>query len=278
MLMGVWIMVGVTFREAVRRKILWAALLAGGAFLTLFATGMHFQAKDLRRYNVPPFIRYQVQSSILQVGFYAADVLAVLLAILTSVDTLSGEIASGTIHAIATKPISRWQILLGKWIGFAGMVAVYVALMFAGVGMVGRVVTGIATPRIFFGGALVYLECLLVLTMTVLCGTYFSTLTNGVIVIGLHGLAFIGGWIEQIAAITNSPRLVTVGIVSSLVMPSEALWHRASFEMQSSFARTLQFTPFANASAPSKAMIGYAVAYLVIALAIAIHHFRERDL
>jgi ABC-type transport system involved in multi-copper enzyme maturation permease subunit len=276
--MGVWIMTGVTFREAARRKILWAALLAGGTFLALFATGMHFQAKDLARTNLPPFIRYQLQSSVLQVGFYAADVLAVLLAILTSVDTLSGEIASGTIHSIATKPISRWQILLGKWLGFASMLVVYVALMFAGVGIVGRVVAGIVTPRIFLGGALVYLECLLVLTMTVMCGTYFSTLTNGVIVVGLHGLAFIGGWIEQIAALTNSPRLVTVGVVSSLLMPSEALWHRASFEMQSSFARTLQFTPFAIASAPSKAMIGYAVAYLGIALAIAIHRFRERDL
>jgi len=276
--MGVWIMASVTFREAARRKILWTALLAGGAFLSLFATGMHFQAKDLARYSVPLFIRYQVQSSVLQVGFYAVDVLAVLLAILTSVDTLSGEIASGTIHAIATKPVARWQILVGKWIGFAIMVAVYVALMFAGVGIVGRVVTGIVTPRIFLGGALVYLECLLVLTMTVMCGTWFSTLTNGVVVIGLHGLAFIGGWIEQIAALTNSPRLVTVGIVSSLLMPSEALWHRASFEMQSSLARTLQFTPFANASAPSFAMVGYAVVYLMIAFAIAIGHFRERDL
>lgn len=276
--MGVWIMASVTFREAARRKILWAALLAGGAFLTLFATGMHLQAKDLARYKVPPFIRYQVQSSVLQVGFYAVDVLAVLLATLTSVDTISGEIASGTIHAIATKPVARWQILVGKWIGFAIMVAVYVALMFAGVGIVGRVVTGIVTPRIFLGGALVYLECLLVLTMTIMCGTWFSTLTNGVVVIGLHGLAFIGGWIEQIAALTNSPRLVTVGIVSSLLMPSEALWHRASFEMQSSLVRTLQFTPFANASAPSLAMVGYAVVYLMIAFAIAIRHFRERDL
>jgi Cu-processing system permease protein len=277
-LIGVWIMASVTFREAARRKILWAALLAGGAFLTLFATGMHLQAKDLARYGVPPFIRYQVQSSVLQIGFYAVDVLAVLLAILTSVDTISGEIASGTIHAMATKPVARWQILVGKWIGFAIMAAVYVALMFAGVGIVGRVVTGIVTPRIFLGGALVYLECLLVLTMTVMCGTWFSTLTNGVVVIGLHGLAFIGGWIEQIAALTNSPRLVTVGIVSSLLMPSEALWHRASFEMQSSLVRTLQFTPFANASAPSLAMVGYAVVYLMIAFAIAIRHFRERDL
>jgi len=276
--MGAWIIAGVTFREASRRKILWAALLAGAAFLTLFAIGMRLQAKDLAGSRMPPFIRYQLQSSFLQVGFYAANILAVLLAILTSVDTLSGEIASGTIHAIATKPVPRWQILVGKWVGFAGMVAVYVALMFAGVGMVGRLAAGIVTPRLFLAGALVYLECLLVLTMTVMCGTWFSTLTNGVVVIGLHGIAFIGGWIEQIAALTNSPRLVTVGIVSSLLMPSEALWHRASFEMQSSLARSLQFTPFANASTPSVAMIGYAMAYLLIAFAMAIRHFRERDL
>src|SRR5207249_12153716 len=110
-------MADVTFREATRRKIVWAALLAGGAFLTLFAAAMHFQAKDLARCNVPPSIRYQVQSSILQVRFYAADVLAVLLAILTSVDTIAGEIASGTIHAIAPKPGSRWQIRNGMRLG-----------------------------------------------------------------------------------------------------------------------------------------------------------------
>ena len=277
-MIGVWIMAGVTFREAARRKIAWAALLAGTAFLILFATGMHFQANDLTRYKVAPFVRYQIQSSVLQVGFYAVDMLAVLLAILTSVDALSGEIASGTIQAIATKPVSRWQILVGKWIGFACMLAVYVALTFAGVATVGRVVAGIATPGVLLGGLLVYLECLLMLTMTFAFGTWFSTLTNGVIVIGLHGLAFIGGWIEQIAALTNSPHLVTVGIVSSLLMPSEALWHRASFEMQSPVARTLQFTPFSNASAPSGAMIAYATAYLLVAFAIAFYHFGERDL
>ena len=276
--MGVWIMAGVTFREAARRKIAWAALLAGGAFLALFATAMHFQVKDLAHSSVPPVIRYQLQSAFLQVGFYTADILAVLLAVLTSADTIAGETASGTIHAIASKPVPRWEILVGKWIGFACMVAVYVALMFSGVATVGRVVAGIATPRVFLGAGLVYLECLIVLTLTFACGTWFSTLTNGVIVIGLHGLAFIGGWVEQIASLANSPRLVTLGVISSLLMPSEAMWHRASFEMQSSFARTLQFTPFSNMSAPSGAMVGYAVAYTAAAFAIAIYHFRDRDL
>ncbi len=232
--MGAWIMAGVTFREAARRKILWTALLAGSAFLALFGTGMHFQAEHFTRVSLPPFVRYQVLSTMLQVGFYAVDLLAVIMTILTSVDALSGEIASGTIQAIATKPIPRWQVLIGKWMGFAGM-----AFMF---------------------------------------GTWFSTLTNGVIVLGLHGLAFIGGWIEQIGAATDTPRLVTVGVVSSLIMPSESVWRRASFEMQSSFARSLRFSPFSEASAPSAAMVGYAIAYLLVALVVALYHFHRRDL
>ena len=34
--MGAWILAGVTFREAARKKLLWMALLAGLAFLALF--------------------------------------------------------------------------------------------------------------------------------------------------------------------------------------------------------------------------------------------------
>jgi Cu-processing system permease protein len=276
--MGAWIMAGVTFREAARRKILWTALIAGVAFLGLFATGLHFQAKDMIRYSVPPVIRYQVQSAMLQIGFYAVDVLAVVMTILTSVDTLSGEIASGTMQAIATKPVPRWQILIGKWIGFAAMTGAYVTVMFAGVAGAGHFIVSLLPPHTFRAGLLVFLECLLALSVTIMCGTWFSTLTNGVVVLGLHGIAFIGGWMEQVGSFTNSSRLVTIGVVSSLMMPSEAVWRRASFEMQSSFTRALGFTPFSTSSAPSAAMIGYASAYLLVALVIAMRHFHERDL
>ena len=276
--MSVWIMAGVTFREAARKKFLWMAFLAGLAFLALFGTGMHFQVKSHR--NLPPILYRQILMGMLLVGFYAVDLLAVLMTILTSVDTISGEIGSGTIQAIATKPIPRWQLLIGKWIGFAGMSAGYVAVMFAGVSAVGHFIGSIVPPHVYRGAALVFLECLLVLTITLLCGTWFATITNGAIVLGLHGLAFLGGWIEQIGALTDTQNLVTVGVVASLLMPSESVWRRAVFEMQSTFTRsvTQQIGPFSNASAPSLTMIVYAVAYLLVALSIAIYHFHERDL
>src|SRR5437879_5624373 len=113
--MGVWILAGVTFREAARKKLLWMALLAGLAFLALFGTGLHYHMKDFTTRSV--LIRRQVLNAMLMMGLYAVDLLTVMMTVLTSVDTLSGEISSGTIHAVATKPISRWPVLVGKWVG-----------------------------------------------------------------------------------------------------------------------------------------------------------------
>jgi len=107
--MGVWIMAGVTFREAARRKILWITVLAGSAFLALFGTGMHFQFKDFTRQSLPPFVRYQLEATMLQVGFYAVDLLAVVMTILTSVDTLSGEMVPAR-----SKPSLQSRSLAGR--------------------------------------------------------------------------------------------------------------------------------------------------------------------
>ncbi len=274
--MGAWTMAGITFREAARKRFLWIALVAGFAFLLLFGTGLHFQVKSLARTNL--LLRRQVLNGMLMVGLYAADLLTVVMTVLISVDTLSGEIASGTIHAIATKPIRRSEILLGKWLGFVGMLAIYAAIMVGGVSGVTYILSG-ATPRhLLLGSGLILLESILLLNLTFLCGTTFSTLTNGVLVLGLHGLAFLGGWIEQAGALAHSPRAMDVGVIASLIMPSESFWRRAAFELQSPLIGAIGLSPFSNASVPSRAMMVYAALYLIIALLWALHCFRQKDL
>lgn len=275
---GVGIMAAVTFREAARKKVLWMALVAGAAFLALFGTGLHFQARDIARRVQNPVVRRQIADATLMMGLYAADLLTVVMAILTSADTLSGEIASGAIHAVATKPVTRRQILLGKWLGFAAMLAVYVVLMAGGVALLAYLISGVTARLLLPGLGLIWLESIVVLNLTLLCGTVFSTLTNGVIVLGLYGMAFLAGWIEQAGSITHSPHVVQTGIIASLIMPSESLWRRAAFEMQSPLTGAINLSPFSNASVPSLPMVGYAVAYLAIALLLALHQFRVRDL
>ena len=280
--MGAWIVAGVTFREAARKKLLWMALLAGSAFLALFGTGLHFQLKDFAS-RTSPLIARQGVDALLMVGLYAVDLMAVVMTVLTSVDTLSGEIDSGTIQAVATKSITRSQLLLGKWLGFIGMLTLYLALMVGGITaltylMSLRSLGGVAPHHLLRGMSLIWLECVLLLTVTFMFGTSLSTLTNGVLALGMHGLAFIGGWIEQAGALTHSPRAVNVGIAASVLMPSESLWRRAAFEMQSPLVGAVGFSPFSNASVPSVAMVAYAGVYVAVALGFALRCFGRRDL
>jgi hypothetical protein len=69
-----------------------------------------------------------------------------------------------------------------------------------------------------------------------------------------------------------------VGIVTSLLFPTEAIWRRATFEMQSALATVLDISPFVTRSVPSQIMIFYTVLYLVITLAAAIRIFQNRDI
>lgn len=274
----IWVMAAVTFREALRKRILWMALAAGAAFLALFATGLHFQIETAERIHATPFLRKQGQSAMLMMGLYAIDLLIVAMTVLTSVDTLSGEIASGTIQAVATKPVRRWELLLGKWLGFAAMLTLYIALMVLGINGVTYVMAGVSAQHLASGFGLMWLESMLLLSVTFFFGTTFSTLTNGVLALGLHGLAFLGGWIEQAGALTHTRKAVDLGIVASVLMPSEALWRRAAFEMQSPLATAFNLTPFSGASVPSTRMVAYAAVYASVLLALAIRTLQKRDL
>ena len=75
--MAVWIMAGVTFREAARKKMLWMALIAGAGFLTLFAVGLHFQARDFARNDMSPVLKREISFTMLTMALYAVDLLAV---------------------------------------------------------------------------------------------------------------------------------------------------------------------------------------------------------
>jgi Cu-processing system permease protein len=275
---AIGIIARMTLREAARRKILWTASIAAVLLLVVFAVALRLQVLEFQSRALSPFLRYQVESGMLVIGLYTCDLLAVVMTILTSIDTLAGEMSSGTIHAIATKPITRWQIFAGKFLGFAAMSTAYVALTFTGTVAVAYALTGVLPVHPLRGALLIVFECMLALGLTFLLGTWFSTLTNGVLVLGLQGLAFMGGWLEQVSGFSQSAHIVTLGVVSSLIMPGESLWRRAAYEMQTPLAGSLSFSPFANVSIPSGIAVGYAGIYLVVVLAVAIYHFQQRDL
>jgi hypothetical protein len=158
------------------------------------------------------------------------------------------------------------------------MLTLFIAFLVFGIDGIMGVMGGVTARHLPAGFALIWMESMLLLSVTLLLGTYFSTLTSGVIALGLHGVAFLGGWIEQAGALSHTPKALDAGIIASILMPSESLWRRAAFEMQSPLASAINFSPFSAASVPSSAMIAYAALYALVFLLLAIRRLQIRDL
>jgi Cu-processing system permease protein len=277
----VLILARLTLREAIRRRIVLAAFLLGVVFLLLYSIGFYMVARaayTLRENTLQTVINQEGFNTLFLAGLYAINFLTIAIAALLAADSLAGEINSGTIQSIVTKPVRRLDIVLGKWLGFAILLGSYLLLMAGGVILIVWIEVGYVAPNLLAGVGLIYLESLLVMSAALMLSTSFTGLATGAVIFGLYGLAFIGGWVEQIGSFLHSQTAINVGIVTSLIIPSEALWRRAAYEMQSPISGALGISPFGTISVPSALMIVYSAVYMVGAVALALRLFGRRDL
>ena len=281
--MHTFVIARLTFLEAMRRRILLAALLLGIAFLILYGIGFYFIITETLPNESGPtgvLMRNQIYNFLLMAGLFAINFLTLAMGALVSADTLAGEIGSGAIQSIVTKPLRRVEVVLGKWLGFAILIGLYLLLMIGGMMAIVYALSGYIAPNLWRGIPIIYLETVMVMTITLACSSTVSTLATGGIVFGLYGLAFIGGFVEQIGAALKNQTAVNIGVISSLIMPSEALLRRAAYEMTTPVAQSfgLGGGPLVVVSVPSTLMVVYGVIYLSVMLLIAIRQFNRRDL
>ena len=277
------VMLKLTLREAARRKVLWGLVLLTLVFLAFYALGLSFvHGQIMRAFQLgrgPRFFSLNdVWNFWLTATLYAANFLIVMMTVLISVDAVAGEISSGTIHAIAAKPLRRLDILLGKWLGFAVILGSYVAVLIGGVFVITSLITGYVAQNIGEAMGLMFLEALVLLCVSFLGGTRLPTLANGVLGFGLFGLAFIGGWMQLIGNFPGfeSEAAVTLGQLTSLVMPSEALWRYALSQVSSG---ANPFSIMFNATTPPDArIVPYAIVFALAMLTLAVLSFQRRDL
>src|SRR5260370_7689029 len=103
------------------------------------------------------------------------------------------------------------------------MLTAYIAIMVGGVNSVTYAMAGITARHLARGLSLMWMESIVLLSVTFAFATYFSTLATGVLTLGLHGLAFLGGWLEQFAAITQTPRAVDFAAIPHPLLPTPTL-------------------------------------------------------
>ncbi|HEX3838117.1 MAG TPA: ABC transporter permease [Steroidobacteraceae bacterium] len=266
-----------TFLEMRRRRIVQAALACGFGCLAVFAIAIYL----MHHVHQPPRPLLQIRI-ILQLqtlaGLYAVNLMTVTVAVMLAVDTMSGEIASGVMQTIASKPVSRAQIVLGKWLVHWLMIAAYTTFMVLGIVLEMRFITGFAQPHVPAAVGLMTLQGTVLLSIVVAGGVRLTTVANGMIAFALYSVAVVGGWIEQIGVMMGDSGARYIGTAISLMSPTDALWRRAVYLLQPPMMAQVSMAPFSPASVPSMAMVWWAAAFAAAALALSTVWFKKRAL
>lgn len=111
----IWAIALNTFREAARIRVLYGVLV-----LVLGSNGLALVLGQLSFHEAGRVAR--------DVGLAGISLFGSLTAIFLGVFLLYTEVARRTIHAIVAKPISRWEFVVGKYLGMALVLTVLVGV------------------------------------------------------------------------------------------------------------------------------------------------------
>lgn len=289
-----WLMALFTFREAWRKKVAFIAGALTLAFLILYGTGLHFITRDMVNTANPTasaasYYAMMQAITLFVLGIYLASFLVAGLAILAAVGSIAGEIENGSLYTLAVRPLSRRDLLLGKFLCLAAMLVLYAALFFLALAGLVYWQTGLVIPGLVPALGLFILEPLVLLAVTMLGTTRLSTLGNGVLAFALYALAVVGGMMEQIGALIENTVTVYTGVITSLILPADAVYRRLvatvvdrlpagnGQDIPRLINPQSMLGPFGSQSTPSDWMLLYTLVYIVILLAAAVYVFNRRD-
>ncbi|MGQ9496837.1 MAG: ABC transporter permease subunit [Desulfotomaculales bacterium] len=272
-----------TFKEALRQKLVLLTVLLSAAFLILYTLGVRAAGRFLHDLaGRDPLLASITQTQLLVMGLFFGYLIIALMTVFAGTGTVSSEIESGVLQTIITRPLSRAAVIAGKFLGLGGLLVLYACLFFGTVVGIVHYYTGLGVAGPLPALGFFCLIPVVLLAVTVLGSTVLPTLANGIAVFALYVVGFIGGTVEQLGALIDNAVMVRIGIVSGLLMPADALYRKMVAVLTAATADPLaavrQMGPLGSLSEPSLWMLVYTLLYACAALALAVRVFNRRDL
>ncbi len=183
-----------TFREALARKIFWALFGLSTAMILFFlflmkidvvqgamATVSLFGQTNRKMTDVSRLVR-QVHGGIATFLY----TWGMALAVFASAGLVPTVLEPGRIELLLSKPIHRYQILLGRYLGNLAVVALNVTYLIVGVWLVFGAKTGVWSPSFLYAIATTVFIFAVLLSVVLLTGVLFeSAAVSTMVTIGL---------------------------------------------------------------------------------------------
>jgi Cu-processing system permease protein len=243
-----------TFREAVRDRVLYVLLfLAAAAVFGSKAIGWVSIGQDIK--------------IVKDISLAAVSVFGVLIAIFVGANLVYKEIDKRTIYTILSRPLWRWEFVLGKYLGLMGLLALVTVVM-AGAAAVYVVFLGGAVDRVFFLAVLlIYAELMLVTALAVMLSAAASPILGALVVFSVYVIGHTTGILADLPEhLENSPAKPLLE-AAYYVVPN-----LSNFNIRAEAANGVAV----SGSFVLWAMV-YGLAYTVMLLALAAVAFEDKD-
>jgi Cu-processing system permease protein len=258
---ALWAIARSTFRQAIRDRLLYGILF--------FAVAMLFFGLVLGELSL-----HEEERVVIDVGLAGISLFTVIAATIAGVNLLYKELDRKTLFTVLSKPIARWQFLVGKFAGLAvtillalSLMGVVLVLILLGKGMV----VPTALPHFL---ALISVEAVVVTAIAVFFSSFATPFMSGIFTFGIFVIGRNGDVLAELAnrkagGFAGSILGFLVDITPNLYLfyPSGEMFEDRYRSIHTSFV-PLEYVGYSAA---------YGLAYAACLIVLAVLIFRRKD-
>ena len=246
-----------TFREAVRDRVLYNliafALLLSGAAILVGQISIEIE-----------------KLVVINLGLTAVSLFGVVIAIFIGIGLVSKEIEKRTLYTVLSRPVRRWEFIVGKFFGLAGTLVVNTFFMAIGVFAALLYVSHRfvrADALILVALYFIILEFLIICSLALLFSSFSSPLLSAVFAFSLFVIGSFAEDLRNFAAMAHG---------FSRVLATGAAYLVPNFSAFNVITSVAHEQPVAAQLIVNNTL--YALFYAIMALSGAVLIFERRDL
>lgn len=245
-----------TFREAIRNKVVGTLFF----FLVLASLGTALLAE----------MSVHEEKRVTADGvLFLSTIFSVAIAVHSTVTLLHTEIERRTIYTLLSKPIARWQFLLGKFMGVGLLLlSVTAVLMLVSLGLYATR-GGEIHPTVLLAYLTLYFQLTIVIAVTLLFASFSSPLLSGMFTAGV----FVAG--NLVSQLTDARELVAQTSTGLALLIDALVVALPNFESLSLAPLVTYLQPVSPQYVLSAAW--YSFSYCAVVMAVTITIFNRRN-
>jgi Cu-processing system permease protein len=272
-------------RESLRRRVFAVVAALTGVFLVLYGLGAQWTFDEVERHDgFVPVVDATVATgaTLLGLAMFATLFLGTVLAVFLTLGAVRGEAERGLLAPILVRPVSRREVLAGRYLAAAGVCGGYVVAVFLAAAVLTRITGGWWPDRVIGPAVGLAVAVALLAALSLAGSVVLSSTANGIAVFMAFGAGLVAGVLGQIGEALDASRLQTAADVATWLLPFQALYQDGLAGLTADatgFTRfAVEIGPFGSAQQAPGVLWPYAAAYVLAVGWGAARAFARRDL